>query len=147
MATTFTNWVVNTYPVQNTQNNVFKTEAIIDFNKRPSTISYAASDVVQALKVPAGCCVTRVSWYVKTGQSSVTATIGDGDAAAGFDASCDLGTTGNKGCSLEADTYGAYGGKRYAAADTIDLTIGGADPTTLVVIITAEGYIFDNAIA
>ena len=61
--------------------------------------------------------------------ASVTGTIGDGANAAGFVASALLAATVISSGQL-ADTVGAVygGGKWYKSTDSIDLTVGGADP-------------------
>lgn len=95
----------------------------IDF----ATTEATAADVVQCLDIPAGTLVLNVFVKVVTAEGGTcTATVGDGDSAAAFDASTNLNaaagtvTYGVGG----TDDYVTYGGKFYSAADTIDLTLG-----------------------
>lgn len=139
---TITKFVDGRYPVVNVASNLFKSENFIDFSTRNAAIG----DVVQAIKVPANCHVSRVYWYVVSGQASVAnVTIGDGADADGFESAADMTTTGNNGSTVVADGYGY--GKFYTAADTIDITIAGANATTLKLYIACEGFICDQALA
>jgi len=103
-------------------------------------VGFAAADVLvdaqatyQLLSVPAGTVIEEILLRVITGfTASVTMTIGDGAAAAGFFASADIAPT-------VADTAGVFkslkktssarsAGFKYLAADTIDAVIAGATP-------------------
>lgn len=83
--------------------------------------------------VPAGALVLDVLANVSVAWTAlVTITIGDGDSAAGFFASADIDpqtavTTGLlKKANASAEAQAA--GKLYAAADTIDAVVAGANP-------------------
>jgi hypothetical protein len=83
--------------------------------------------------VPAGALVLDVLANVSEAWTAlVTITIGDGTSAAGFFASADLApqtavTTGLlKKANASAEALA--NGKLYAAADTIDAVVAGADP-------------------
>ena len=91
-----------------------------------SAIPVAASDVVEALKIPAGTMVLAVCTRVITAEGGTcTATVGDGDAAAGWDGSVNLNATaGTTTQSIPGTDATATTGKLYAAEDTIDLTMG-----------------------
>jgi hypothetical protein len=76
---------------------------------------------------------------VVTTAAGVTSTlsIGDGSAAAGYLAATSVNATGTSG-GVPVLSSGAFaptlsGGKAYAAADTIDVTIGTAVPAAAVV--------------
>ena len=91
----------------------------------PPVAAGAAGDTVQALKIPAGALVDEVFCIVRTAQGATcTATVGDGAAAAAWDASINLNAAaGTLTSALEGtDAYAA--GKFYSAADTIDLVLG-----------------------
>jgi len=94
-------------------------ENFLDFAANP----VLAADVIQALSIPKGALVTKVICHVATAEGATcTATVGDGDSAAAWDASVNLNSATTQ-ASLEAtDTYGA--GKVYTSADTIDLVMG-----------------------
>ena len=96
----------------------------LDFTKKAG----AATDVVQALNVPAGTGVLNVFVKVITPQGGTcTATVGDGAGANSWDASTDLNAaagTITQG-AVGTDAYAVANlGKVYAAADTIDLVLG-----------------------
>lgn len=106
----------------------------------------AASDVIQAIKIPAGALVTNVRVTVLTAEgSTTTATVGDGDGAADWDASINLNdsvnvvTAGLPG----TDTY-ATAGKYYAAADTIDLTLSAHALDAAIVNVSAEYTVLEK---
>jgi hypothetical protein len=90
----------------------------------------AATNIIQCIPIAAGEIVTDVfaRILVASGTSSAPCTVGDGDDPDGWIASVTL--------TSAADTYfGAGGalkatslGKLYAAADTIDITIGATAP-------------------
>jgi hypothetical protein len=105
------------------------------------TLGFNAGDVqtggVQAtyplFNIPANTLILDVYSIVLTAwTASVTITLGDGDAAAGYLDSTEIApqtaiTTGLfKRSSLQANTFSP--GKVYLAADTIDAVIAGANP-------------------
>lgn len=122
------------------------------------TLAFSGGDVntgaVQGtyglFSVPAGClvlglmAVTTVAWT-----ASVTITLGDGVAAAGFAASAKLAPTVavatgilKNTAVITADAYA--GGIIYLVADTIDAVVAGANPavgTTEVFIQYIESYL------
>lgn len=86
-----------------------------------------ASDVIQALNIPAGCYVHKVIAEVEAAEGSAgTFTVGDGSNASGFLAAGDINATGFQDTSLTLtegvpNTVTGYtAGKLYSAADTID---------------------------
>lgn len=102
----------------------------------------AANDVMEILPVPAGTIVRAVGMEVQTVAASGTIAIGDGTAAAGFQAATVVSAAGYFG-GVPVLVDGAFaptlsGGKRYGAADTIDITIGTAVPALAVVRVFAE---------
>lgn len=103
----------------------------------------AANDVLEVLPVPAGTIVRNVGLQVHTTDASGgTIAIGDGSAAAGYLAAQAVSSTGVFG-GVPVLSAGAFapplsGGKLYSAADTIDITIGTAVPSTAVVRVFAE---------
>lgn len=112
-------------------------ENILDFSSNgPGSV--LAADVVQALKVPADCLVTHVQVTVLHAEGATcTATVGDTDSAAAWDASTDLNATAGTVTYSAAgtDAY-ATGGKIYQADDTIDLVMG-HDTDHAVILVTA----------
>jgi len=94
---------------------VMKNEAVIDFTLNPCI----SGDVVQALDIPAGAFVTAVVTNVITADAN-TVDVGDATDPNGWDASIDTSSTG---VILGNGAYASAGGKYYASADTIDLTI------------------------
>lgn len=100
-------------------------ENILDFST-DGPGSVLAADVVQALKVPADSLCTSVQVTVLHAEGAAcTATVGDGDSAAAWDASTDLNAAAGTVTYSAAgtDTY-ATTGKIYQADDTIDLVMG-----------------------
>ena len=102
----------------------------------------AANDVLEVLPVPAGTIVRNVGLHVMTTAASGTIAIGDGSAAAGYLAAQAVSSAGMFG-GVPVLSSGAFaptlsGGKLYSAADTIDITIGTAVPSTAVVRVFAE---------
>ena len=105
------------------------------------TLGFSAGDVltggVQAtyplFNVPAGALVLEVLAITETAwTASVTITLGDGTSTAGFFASADIApqsavATGLfKRASVSGEALAT--GKYYAAADTIDAVVAGANP-------------------
>lgn len=95
-----------------------------------SRCTTAATDSVVMLTIPARTYVQSVFYEVLLGDATQTADIGDGDDPNGWVPAADVATTGNSGCSSIALTNGTNesitgytGGKYYATADTIDLTV------------------------
>lgn len=125
-------------------NKSHRVEITLDFPKiiaarsAAGLTALAASDVLEILPIPAGSIVSNVGMVVTTA-AGVTSTlsIGDGGAAAGYLAATSVNATGISG-GVPVLASGAFaptlsGGKVYAAADTIDVTIGTAVPAAAVV--------------
>ena len=125
-------------------NKSHRVEILLDFPKiiaarsAAGLTALAASDVLEILPIPAGSIVSNVGMVVTTA-AGVTSTlsIGDGGAAAGYLAATSVNATGTSG-GVPVLASGAFaptlsGGKVYAAADTIDVTIGTAVPAAAVV--------------
>lgn len=110
----------------------------LDFSKTP----VANADVVQALSIPANTVVLKAFCNIVTAEGgALTAELGDGADANGWDVQVDLnaaaGTITAPSMALNEgapNTYtDAYApGKLYDAADTIDLTMGGAADAAIV---------------
>ena len=128
----------------NALNKVHVVEMVLDFpaiiaaRSAAGATALAASDVLEVIPVPAGTLVSNVGMSVTTA-AGVTSTIaiGDGSAAAGYLAATSANATGISG-GVPVLSAGAFaptlsGGKVYAAADTIDVTIGTAVPAAAVV--------------
>ena len=97
-------------------------------------VEFDAQETLAVCNVPANCFIDHVSCVTETAwTTSVTLDLGDGDDADGFLASAKVApttavTTGILKSSVRARAE-AYGvGKLYAAADTLDVVIGGATP-------------------
>ena len=112
--------------------------AIIAARSAAGATALAASDVMEIIPIPAGTLVSNVGMVVTTA-AGVTSTIsiGDGSAATGYLAATSANATGTSG-GVPVLSSGAFaptlsGGKVYAAADTIDITIGTAVPAAAVV--------------
>ena len=101
----------------------------LDFTEK----NCVATDIVQALKIPANCTVKDVDVRIVTAQgATATATVGDGSGANSWDASTNLNATaGTNTSSLKGTDAYAYG-KYYAAADTIDLVLGHTVDTAVI---------------
>ena len=104
----------------------------------------AASDVVQLFSVAKGDIIRSARCISKVA-GTVTATFGDGSDVDGLIASIDssatAGTaTGAAGAYLQSGTtpFTILGGKAYAAADTLDLVLGGTVAGTEELIIIIE---------
>lgn len=96
-----------------------------------SDINSAASDVIQALAVPAKTFVIDVLTRVVTAEGgALTATVGDGSGAASWDGATDLNasalTVTQSAAGTDAYATTAAKGKYYADEDTIDLTMSAA---------------------
>lgn len=107
-----------------------------------ATNNAAASDVMQAIKVPAGTYILNVFVKVITPEGgTLTATVGDGDGANSWDASVDLNATAGtvtQGVS-GTDAY-ALTGKLYTANDTIDVVHSAHAADTAVYDVIAVGF-------
>lgn len=111
---------------------------MVDF----SVNNAASSDVVQVYNVPAGMVVTLVRVLVVVAEGgTLTFDVGDGDDPNGYDDAVNgnatagtmtIGVTGT-------DAYLTANGKRYTAADTIDLTLDNAADAAKIAV-TVEGY-------
>lgn len=91
----------------------------------------AAADVVQVFSVAAGDLITDVK-FISLVAGTATGTLGDDTDVDGFLAGIDTSATagtmsGTTGAFLQAGTspYAVTRGKLYAAANTIDLVLGG----------------------
>jgi len=116
--------------------------AIIAARSAAGATALAASDVMEIIPIPAGTLVSNVGMVVTTA-AGVTSTIsiGDGSAAAGYLAATSANSAATSG-GVPVLSSGAFaptlsGGKVYAAADTIDITLGTAVPAAAVVRIFA----------
>lgn len=97
-------------------------------------VQFDAQETLAIFNIPANCFVVDVFVYTPTAwTTSVTMTLGDGTAAAGWMASAKIAPTSaqtnglvKRASQATADTFA--GGKLYLAADTIDAVIGGATP-------------------
>ena len=112
--------------------------AIIAARLAAGATALAASDVMEIIPIPAGTLVSNVGMVITTA-AGVTSTIsiGDGTAAAGYLAATSANAAGTSG-GAPVLASGAFaptlsGGKVYAAADTIDITLGTAVPAAAVV--------------
>lgn len=116
--------------------DVVSVENKLDF----SATNADASDVIQALKIPAGALVKNVWVTVLTAEGGTsTATVGDGDGAGDWDASTNLNAAANVVTAglPGTDTY-ATAGKYYASADTIDLTLSANAVDAAILNVSAE---------
>lgn len=125
-------------------NKVHRVEVVLDFPKiiaaraAAGAAALVTNDVLEVIPIPAGTVVSNVGMEVTTvaGVAS-TLSIGDGSAAAGFLAATSVNALVMSG-GVPVLAAGAFaptlsGGKLYAAADTIDVTIGTAVPAGAVV--------------
>lgn len=120
-----TTYFLDPIVTQTLENSVVKVQRTVDFSK----LNVASGSTLDIFNVPAGAAIINAGIYAKTGEASVTATLGqDGDS--GNDnliGATDVGTTGNI-----ATTGEAYAPVVVAAADVIRSAIGGANATTAV---------------
>jgi hypothetical protein len=103
----------------------------IDFSEK----NVAAADVVQIANIEAGTRVIAIGWEVTTAEGDTcTATLGDGDGAASWDASINLNSAAGGGSAAGTDAYALTSGigKLYTSADTIDLVMGHDTDTAVV---------------
>lgn len=119
---------------------------VIAENKLDFSVTNAgASDVVQALKIPANALVDEVWVIVRTAEGGTsTATVGDGDAAAGWDASTNLNATAGTVTSALEGTDAYAVGKFYSAADTIDLTLSANAVDAAIITVCARYTILER---
>ena len=125
-------------------NKAHRVEITLDFPKiiaaraAAGLTALAASDILEVIPIPAGSIVSNVGMVVTTAAGlTSTLSIGDGSAAAGYLAATSVNATGTSG-GVPVLASGAFaptlsGGKAYAAADTIDVTLGTAVPAAAVV--------------
>lgn len=124
-----------------------RVEVVLDFPKiiaarlAAGATALAASDVLEVIPIPAGTVVSNVGMEIITVGASGSISIGDGSAAAGYLAATVSTSAGYFG-GVPVLSSGAFaptlsGGKVYAAADTIDITISTAVPSAAVVRIFA----------
>lgn len=95
--------------------------------------TYVQNDVVRLIDVPAGFYCVGVGVNVITLCATLDdVDFGDGDTVDGFQDGLTFATAGLKvsGNGLGAGAYVEGGGKMYIAADTIDMKINTAAPTT-----------------
>lgn len=135
------------YPAKGTNRSTFVSvtldfAAIVAARAAAGATALAASDVLEVLPVPANTIVRNVGLVVTSTAASGTIAIGDGSAAAGYLAAQAVSSAGTFG-GVPVLSSGAFaptlsGGKVYTSADTIDVTIGAAVPSTAVVRVFAE---------
>ena len=124
-------------------NKTHRVDVVLDFPKiiaarlAAGATALAASDVLEVIPIPAGTIVTNVGMKIVTVGASGSISIGDGSAAAGYLAATVSTSAGHFG-GVPVLASGAFaptlsGGKVYAAADTIDITISTAVPSAAVV--------------
>lgn len=110
----------------------------IDFSKEPT----ASAGTVDALHIPKGAFVKRAGLVVHTTEATVTIAVGDSASGTQFLAARTL-------TDLKANAAAADGGamsvdaaqKFYGAANTLRLTIGGAQVDTAIVTAFVEYFI------
>jgi hypothetical protein len=96
----------------------------------------SSSDVLEIMDIPAGTFVHAVWTKIVTPEgATLGGTVGDATQAAGFMAA----VTGNAAAGTYqgpagSEAYAAYGGKFYAAADTLDWTLATEATVTTAVI-------------
>lgn len=111
-------------------NFTFRLGTKIDFSRSAagqmfSTVA-ANADVLQVLRVLAGWAVHWVATRVVTvaaGADTITANVGDGGDADGWDAAVDLTSAGYNISAVGTDAYAIGSPKVYSSDDTIDLTL------------------------
>lgn len=94
------------------------------------------ADVVEMMKVQAGVTVVGGALIFEALGTSTTLSVGDGTAAAGL-----LAATNTSSAGTAQVLAGGKFPKKYAADDTIDITLAGGAATgkiTLIVFMTAE---------
>jgi len=94
----------------------------MDFSETPVT----AADVVKVMIIPADTFVLQVITEVITAEGGAcTATLGDTDGAAGWDADLDLNAAaGTQAAAISGTDANGLTGKAYPAELSIDLTMG-----------------------
>lgn len=132
---TITNYTDKSQPCEVEATYQMKNEAVLDF----TTVPCVSGDVVQALQIPAGAFVSNVGIKVLTAEAN-TVQVGDGSDADGWDANVNTGSTG---VTIGDGQYITDGGKYYAAADTIDLTIA-SDMSSGKIAVFASYFLLEN---
>lgn len=126
-------------------NDIVKVEVKLDlptlFSDKPTVIgsitSFSAADVLQVIDVPDNAIVKYEYCIVDTVEgATATIDIGDGDDPNGFDDNVDINTAdGASTINMSTGTAGTdayYYGKRYKAADTIDVLVNNSSFETAV---------------
>jgi len=112
--------------------NIVRAEVLIDLEATP----VSGSDVIEALKIPAGAKVMEVHAVVKTAEGGgLTLNIGDGSGTDSWDAAVNANAAAGTAyrSTPGTDAY-ATSGKFYATADTIDvIPSANADAAQIVV--------------
>lgn len=112
----------------------------IDFSKEPT----ASAGTVDALHIPKGAFVKRAGLVVHTTESSVTIAVGDQASGTQFltaQTLTDLKADNNAGTADGGAMSVDAAQKFYGAANTLRLTIGGAQVDTAIVTAFAEYFI------
>lgn len=100
-----------------------------------SATNAAASDVVQAVNIPAGAFVLAVWIYINTAEGGVaTADIGDGADPNGFDDAVNFNAAAGTVTKALQGTDAYAVGKYYSAADTVDIVPDNALDTAIVTV-------------
>lgn len=116
-----------------------RVELILDFptiiaaRAAAGVAALTATDVIEAIPVPAGFLVSNVGMEIMVVGASGSVAIGDGSAGAGYLAATVTTALGYFG-GIPVLSAGAFaptlsGGKLYSANDTIDLTLSVAVPS------------------
>lgn len=119
----------------------------IDFSKK----NVSSADVVELMELPAGAFVSELYANVITAEGATcTGTVGDGVDPNGYIASLDLNATGITtitGTHSGAVTAGtpAFEHVKYAAADTIDITMSNGASTAVFDLIVVYTLIVNDA--
>jgi hypothetical protein len=112
----------------------------IDFSKEPT----ASGDTIDVLHIPKGAFVKRAGLVVHTTEASVTIALGDSASGTQFLAAktlTDLKADNNAGTADGGAMSVDAAQKFYGAANTLRLTIGGAQVDTAIVTAFAEYFI------
>lgn len=103
----------------------------------------AAADIIECIRVPAGCVVESAGAYVVTavsgGSADETITIGDGGSAARYATGFDLDAAVAGGMTSQIPANVPF---TYTVSDTIDVTLAGTTlPTAGKLIVFANLYV------
>ena len=129
---TITSFLTGQQELKRLGGEILVAENALDF----SATNVAGSDVVQAVKIPAGAIVLDVWLRVGTVEdSTATLDIGDATDPNGWDAAVDA-----EALALTIGDGAYAGGKYYSAADTIDI-VPSAGLDTAVVQVFAKYFI------